>query len=319
MFLEPGPGETAGWIRAMATDITVRALLHGDDTSEQLLPTLQVFSEVDAECTRFVATSPLMRANASPEAWHRVPQRCFDALVEADHAYQRTAGRFDPRVLNDLVRLGYDRSLPFAAGAPALAGTRPRRRHPLSPWRPRFRGGSSEVRLGPHPIDLGGIGKGLAVRWASQVLRPLARDHLIEAGGDCYCSGRAPGGGPWMVAVEDPRGGTRPVAVLSLTDRACTTSSLRLRRWRIGGKSVHHLVDPRDGRPGGLGMLAVTVVGPDPAVAEVWSKVIFLAGRREAPGLASRKGLAALWIDADGSLALSPAMGRYVAWRADSP
>lgn len=318
MFLEPVPGETAGRVRAMATDITVRALVPGDRPAERLWPVLQLFSEVEAECTRFVATSPLMRANASPQQWHRVPQRCFDALVEADRAYQSTAGRFDPRVLSDLVRLGYDRSLPFAAGAPVLAGPRPRRRRPLGPWRPRFRGGSSEVCLGPHPVDLGGIGKGLAVRWASQMLRPLAPDHLIEAGGDCYCSGRAPGGGPWLVAVEDPSGGEAPVAVLSLSDRACTTSSLRLRRWRLGGEAVHHLVDPRDGSPGGSGLLAVTVVGADPAVAEVWSKVIFLAGYREAPRVAARKGLAALWVGADGSLGISPAMGRYVTWRADS-
>lgn len=319
MFLEPGPGETSGRIRAMATDITVRALVAGDNPSEKLRPALQVFSEVEAECTRFVASSPLMRANASPGEWHRVPERCFDALVEADRAYQSTAGRFDPRVLTDLVRLGYDRSLPFAASAPALAGDRPRGRRPLGPWRPRFRGGSGEVLLGPHPVDLGGIGKGLAVRWASQALRPLARDHLIEAGGDCYCSGRAPGGGRWMVGVEDPRGGDAPVAVLALADRACTTSSLRLRRWRVGGQSVHHLVDPRDGRPGGSGLLAVTVVGADPAVAEVWSKVIFLAGRRDAPRLATGKGLAALWIHTDGSLGLSPMMGRYLAWRYDAP
>ncbi len=302
----------------MATDITVRAVLGPDDAPERLRPTLAVFSEVEASCTRFVPTSPLMRANATPDRWHGVPPLCFAALVEADRAYQRTSGRFDPRVLGDLVRLGYTRSLPFAEGELSLEGQRPQRRRALGPWRPRFRGGSGEVRLGVHPVDLGGIGKGLAVRWASQTLRALTGDHLIEAGGDCYCSGHSPDGGPWVVAVEDPRGGSAPVAVLCLTDRACTTSSLRLRRWRVGGRPVHHLVDPRTGSPGGVGLLAVTVVGSDPAVAEVWSKVVFLAGVRGAPGLASRKGLAALWVSADGALGISPAMRRYVRWQASA-
>jgi len=316
--LEPGPGEVIGRIRAMATDITVRAVGGADDMAARLGPTLAVFSEVEASCTRFVATSPLMRANATPNRWHRLPPLCFAAIVEADRAYQRTSGRFDPRVLVDLLRLGYDRSLPFARGTLALAGPRPQRRRRLSPWRPRFRGSSREVLLGGHPVDLGGVGKGLAVRWASLTLRRLTPDHLIEAGGDCYCSGRAPDGGPWKVAVEDPTGGSTPVAVLSLTDRACTTSSLRLRRWRVGGEPVHHLVDPRTGSPGGAGLLAVTVVGADPAVAEVWSKAVFLAGARGAPGLAARKGLAALWVGTGGDLGISPTMRQYVQWQVKS-
>ncbi len=302
----------------MATDITVRAVGGTDDMAERLGPTLAVFSAVEASCTRFVATSPLMRANASPYRWHRLPPLCFAAMVEADRAYQRTSGRFDPRVLVDLLRLGYDRSLPFASGPLALAGPRPQRRRIFSPWRPRFRGSSGEVLLGRHPVDLGGIGKGLAVRWASRTLARLAPDHLIEAGGDCYCSGRAPDGGPWKVAVEDPTGGATPVAVLALTDRACTTSSLRLRRWKLGGEPVHHLVDPRTGSPGGTGLLAVTVVGHDPAVAEVWSKVVFLAGARGAPGLATRKGLAALWVGTGGDLGISPTMRQYVQWQVKS-
>ncbi|MHB8323969.1 MAG: FAD:protein FMN transferase [Candidatus Dormibacteria bacterium] len=318
MFLEPGPGEIVSRIRAMATDITVRAVLGREDKPERLTPTLAVFSEVESSCTRFVATSPLMRANATPNRWHRVPPLCFAALVEADRAYRLTSGRFDPRVLGDLVRLGYARSLQFTGGDLSMEGQRPQRRRGLGPWRPRFRGASREVLLGIHPVDLGGIGKGLAVRWASQALRRLTGDHLIEAGGDCFCSGHAPDGAPWMVAVEDPRGGATPVAVLALTDRACTTSSLRLRRWRVGGKPVHHLVDPRTGSPGGAGLLAVTVVGADPAVAEVWSKVVFLAGLRGAPGLASRKGLAALWVTNDGGLDMSPAMRQYVQWQASA-
>lgn len=302
----------------MATDITVRAVVRGGLGGDPLGPALAVFSEVDASCTRFDARSPLMRANASPYRWHRVGRRCYQALVEADSAYRSTAGRFDPRVLVDLLQLGYDRSLAFAAGEPILALPAPRRRKARGPWRPRFRGGSQEVLLGPVPVDLGGIGKGLAVRWASEALRRQSPDHLIEAGGDCYCAGRSPGGGPWMVAVEDPTGGERPMAVLALSERACTTSSVRLRHWRLGGRRVHHLVDPSTGNPGGAGLLAVTVVGADPARAEVWSKVVFLAGASGAPALAARKGLAALWITVDGQLGVSPAMRRYVEWQAQA-
>ncbi|HUY97635.1 MAG TPA: FAD:protein FMN transferase [Verrucomicrobiae bacterium] len=302
----------------MASPITVRARA-GDQpvgVERSVEAALALFTRVDRACTRFDSTSPLMRANAHPDRWHQVPRECFGAIARAQAAYQRTGGRFDPRVLADLVRLGYSRSLPFGAGVVRLPAAPSRSRAGWGPWRPGFRGATSEIRLGSAPVDLGGIGKGLAVSWASRALRPAAPHHLVEAGGDCHCSGRAPDGGPWRVGVEDPGGGADPLAVLQLVDRACATSSVRLGCWTAGGRPVHHLVDPRTGRPGGHGLRSVTVVGPDAAEAEVWSKVVFLAGRAGAESLASRRGLAALWVGDDGRVATSAAMDRYVAWRA---
>ncbi|MDH4159384.1 MAG: FAD:protein FMN transferase, partial [Actinomycetota bacterium] len=94
-------------------------------------------------------------------------------------------------------------------------------------------------------------------------------------------------------------------------------SSIRLRRWRAGGKSVHHLIDPRTGEAAQTGLLAVTVLGPDPAWAEVWSKSLFLAGRGAMRHLADEKGLAALWVDEDGFVGTSRAMKPRVLWRRD--
>ncbi len=107
--------------------------------------------------------------------------------------------------------------------------------------------------------------------------------------------GASPEGGPWRIGVEDPRGGDDPIAVLAVTDGACATSSIRRGRWQHQGETVHHLLDPRTGRPGGAGLLAVTVVDADPANAEVWSKTLFLAGAERITG-SPGKALAALWL-----------------------
>jgi thiamine biosynthesis lipoprotein len=258
-----------------------------------------------------------MRANGCPDRWHPVPTACFEALVEAHRAYERTHGRFDPRILGDLIALGYGRTLPFAGPEITVDRVRGSRRRPLGPWRPRFKGGARpRVRLGPHPVDLGGIGKGLAIRWAGWTLAPVSADYLVTAGGDCYCAGTAPDGEPWRVGVEDPQGSAEPVAVLALSDRACATSSVRVRRWKVGRRPVHHLVDPRTGEPGGRGLLAVTVVGADAASAEVWSKVLFLAGRATVGALAARHRLAALWVEESGRVGSSAALEPVVMWRA---
>ncbi|HUX05418.1 MAG TPA: FAD:protein FMN transferase [Acidimicrobiales bacterium] len=308
--------EVVATTRAMATEIHLRAAsirVSRAQLDDAISSAIEVFHNVERVCTRFDSSSDLMRVNGSPQRWHQVPASLFAAVQEASRAHQRTAGRFDPRVLATLVSLGYDRTLDFGSATPvARGGATPSWRR--QPWRPRFRGGSHEILVG-EPLDLGGIGKGLAVRWASQRLAEASTDYLVEAGGDCYCAGVAPDGDRWRVGVEDPTGGDEPVAVLALSNRAVTTSSIRLRRWTAGSAPVHHLIDPRTGRPGGEGLLAVSVVGSDPARAEVMSKALFLEGRTKIAVVARRHGVAALWIDEDATMTTSPEMQRYIRWQ----
>jgi thiamine biosynthesis lipoprotein len=299
---------------SMASRITVRLVSDATaaDAERHLSNALQVFHDVDRTCTRFDASSDLMRANAHGDEWTTVSSYCFDALTEAYAAYRRTFGRFDPRVLADLVRLGYDRSLKHAAPSYRdSAALIPRMT--LPDWRPEFRRASSEVRVGPVPIDLGGIGKGLAVRWAADHLHG-GLGSLVEAGGDCSCRGVAADGQPWRVGVEDPEDPTQPIAVLEVRDAAVATSSVRVRSWQIAGHDVHHLIDPRSGLPGGEGLAAVTVIDTDPAAAEVASKTLFLTGRRGVRTTAEHLGLAALWIDDNGVIEWSRALAPSLVW-----
>jgi FAD:protein FMN transferase len=301
----------------MASDVVVRVVPGSvrADVDAAIARALAVFHDVDRTCTRFAAASDLMRANAHRDEWTAVAGECFDALAEAFAAYRRTDGWFDPRVHDDLVRLGYDRSLTLGPPSPRTAADTVAR-EPLPPWRPDFRRATREVRLGPYAVDLGGIGKGLAVRWAAQHVTGIADGFLISAGGDCIGRGRTESGEPWRVGVEHPRGGDDPVAVVEVRDEAVATSSVRIRRWQIAGTTVHHLIDPRTGLPGGDGLQAVTVVDPDPATAEVWSKTLFLAGRRAVRALADHYALAALWVDTDDDLQTTRAMDDRVCWRA---
>jgi thiamine biosynthesis lipoprotein len=168
------------------------------------------------------------------------------------------------------------------------------------------------------PVDLGGIGKGLALRWAA---RAAARELggallLIDAGGDVVTRG-APDGG-WSIGLEDPLGAAGPIATCSLgPGQAIATSSTRIARFDAPEGPVHHLVDPRTGRPGGPGLAAVTVAGPDPAWAEVWSKALFLAGAKDIADDARARGLAAGWVGSDGVLSMTPAARATTTWVRD--
>lgn len=301
--------------RAMASTVRLQLGPGTDDPDAVFAEVVDLFGRVEAECTRFDPGSDLMRANAAGDAWCAVGPHCLAALTAAAGAHRRTGGLFDPRVLRGLVALGYDRSQPFASGPLDLQGGAGDPAVVTTPWAPRLDADAGRVAVGPDPVDLGGIGKGLAVRWAAERLARRSPVFCLDAGGDCHLGGAGPDGDGWQVGVEDPRGGSDPVAVLALRDTACATSSIRLRRWTVDGRPAHHLLDPRTGTPGGTGLLAVTVVAPDAAEAEVWSKVLFLHGADGIADAARRHGLSALWVDVDGRVGVADALAPHVVWQ----
>ena len=319
-------------LRAMATDVTLTVVAAAEQARPVLDRAAAVFSRIEAACTRFAPTSPLMTANAAPQEWHVLPPECFEAVTEAWHAHQQTDGLFDPRVLDTLVRLGYDRTLafdgtpvavlpPITSGEPATgARLGAPHRTVARPWRPELDAARHAVRLGDRAIDLGGIGKGLAVRRAATELATLGVPFLVEAGGDLAVGGDGPDGEGWLVGVEDPLPGTGhrpdPVAVLRLADLSCATSSVRVRSWQVDGRPVHHLIDPKTGDSSRTGLQSVTVVATDAAAAEVWSKALFILGRADIEAACRARGLAALWVQDDGNVGTSAEMRGHVVWEA---
>ena len=308
--------------RAMASQVTVQLVGIGiNEAAEAFAKVEAIFDQVETACTRFNPSSPLMTANSSPRRWHELPDSCFQAIREAHTAHRVTEGLFDPRVLRSLEAHGYDKSLPFSTGTVHIDHEAPATVRPVrGRWRPRFDDKRGAVKVGPEPIDLGGIGKGLAVRWAMAAVRDYGSGALIEAGGDLATRGLGPEATEWRAAVEDPmvpagEQQRQPVAVLAVSDRAVATSSIRLRTWRLAGREVHHLIDPRTGRPSAGGLASVTVIHADPASAEVWSKALFLLGAAEIAAEAQRRGLAAVWVDLAGRVRVSPAGRKHILWQ----
>ena len=272
------------------------------------------FEASDQALSRFRDDSALTALNrvAGDGRWRTVELRLYRALAASARAVRITGGRFDPRVLVDLERLGY-------RGA-EVAGSRQAPADAARGWLERDPRRSA-VRA-EMPLDSGGIGKGLALRWAWRAIEPAlgGRGALLEAGGDLVGRGPGPAGPAWLVGIEDPVGEATPLAVVALASGALSTSSVAITNWRApDGRVVHHLLDPRTGEPGGDGLLAVTVAGADPAWSEVWSKALFLAGRRDIADEARRRGLAAWWVEADGSLHLTPAARLRTMWTAARP
>jgi thiamine biosynthesis lipoprotein len=287
---------------------------------------VEEFEATEQALSRFRATSEVHALRRSGGRAGTPSRRLLAALVAADRARRLTSGRFDPRIVADLERLG---SAPLEIpGLPTEPPTRATGERPDPATRILRRAGRRGPIEVPLPVDFGGIGKGLALRWAARRAASLlgTLPFLLEAGGDLV-GFRAPGPAGWRIGVEDPRPpspagtaalpGADPVAVVELPRRggAIATSSVRRARWRgPDGRLVHHLIEPWTGEPGGVGLLAVTVQGDDPAWAEVWSKSLFLEGRRRIGALARARGLAAWWVTDDGAVEMTPAARLRTVW-----
>ena len=66
--------------------------------------------------------------------------------------------------------------------------------------------------------------------------------------------------------------------MLCVVDRGVATSSSLKRRWQANGLVLHHLIDPRTGRPSDSDAVQVTVVAESAVMADFHAKVALLQG-----------------------------------------
>ena len=249
----------------------------------------------ERELSRFDPTSDLSRLNAAGGRWTPVGRRLLEALGLALQAREDTDGRFDPTVLPALAAAGYDRSFELLEEREARA---------TDGWRAGTaieldrRNGRARLEPGSS-VDLGGIGKGYAAGRALAAMligSPTLAGGLVDLGGDIAVRGAAPEGGPWLIAVADPRRAGETLAVLALEDGGIATSGRDARRFGPA-RSLHHLIDPETGESALGGPLTVTVVAPDPVAAEVNATTLAIAGPAEAEEhVAARPSISALYV-----------------------
>ena len=277
--------------RAMGTDVLLVLDAPDDAQAHQALAAAEAeMRRIERIASRFDADSELSALNAAGEA--EVSADLLRLITLALAMREATGGRFDPTVHEAVVSAGVDRSihrLPPDAGAPG----------PAMPA-----GGEVQVhprtgRVGLSPgtcIDLGGIAKG----WTADRLADNLGMHgpcLVSLGGDLSVRGTLDGE-PWPVEVmhgDEPR-------VVGLRRGGMATSGTDRRRWTRAGVEMHHVIDPRTGRPSTTDLTRVTAIADDAATAEAWATALLLAGREGAAHEAEARGITAVLVGDDGSV-----------------
>lgn len=130
----------------------------------------------------------------------------------------------------------------------------------------RATGGYFDIRATGR-LDPSGFVKGWAIDRAAELLEDAgARRFCINAGGDVLVRGAD----TWRIGIQHPRARDRLAGVVALADGAVATSGAYERG--------SHIVDPRSGKPP-AGVLSVTVIGPQLALADAYATAAFAMGR----------------------------------------
>jgi thiamine biosynthesis lipoprotein len=258
---------------------------------------------IDRACSRFRDDSELARLNADAGRWSGVSDLLLLALETALGAAADTDGLVDPTIGRTLRLAGYDRPLPLVL---ARDGERFRASFaPVPGWKlveldpPQRR-----VRI-PKGIelDLGATAKALAADRAAAVAHELTGTGvLVSLGGDVSVAGPTPEAG-WPVRVADDH--AAPLVeggpVFAVAAGGLATSGTTVRRWKAGNVTLHHIIDPRTGRPAHTPWRTVTVAGGTCVKANVASTAAIVLGA-EAPSWLVARGLPARLVAADGAV-----------------
>jgi len=239
---------------------------------------VQILRRLGTSWSRFDGRSELARLQAADGRWMPISADLAVALRWSRRLVAETNGWFDPTLLDELVRWGYDRTFREidTTGRSAPPSAARSRRVDLDVVELSADGTRARLEPGVR-LDLGGIGKGLAADLvAADLVARGATAAYVSVGGDIAAAGEPPEDG-WLVPVLDPRQG-RPFAHHRLHVGGLALSTTALRRWHIGGVNAHHLLDPETGAPSTSPVVAVAVAAASAARAEALAKAALVAG-----------------------------------------
>jgi len=255
---------------------------------------------IDLACSRFRTDSDLTRLNSSAPLPVDVSPLLLDALEIALRAARVTDGDVDPTVGRALRIVGYDRDFSrVPPDGPATKSVTVARRWPeIAIDRDA---GTASVPCGVE-LDLGATAKAFAAdRAAAAAHARVGCGVLVSLGGDLSLAGMAPAGG-WPVLLSDHHAADlREVGpTVALHSGGLATSGTAARRWRRGGVDLHHLIDPKTGRPAREVWRTVSVAAQSCVDANIASTAAMIRGA-DAPQWLAALGLHARLVAPDGA------------------
>lgn len=259
----------------------------------------------DLACSRFREDSELAAVNRSAGGAARAGDLLRNAVRHAIRAARQTEGLVDPTVGRSMRLVGYDRTF---VRVELRDG---RLVHPVFEPAGRWQEievddeyGTVRIPAGVE-LDLGATAKALAAdRTALEAALGTGAGVLVSVGGDVSVSGPPPTGGwPVGVAHDHSATGAAVASCVALTAGGLASSGSRVRHWATAGGHMHHILDPRTGRPAESTWATVSVAAGSCVEANTASTAAIVLGD-DAPAWLERRRLPARLAGEDGAVLL---------------
>lgn len=284
------------------------------------------FREAEARLSRFQPDSELMRLNGRSEEWVPVSSELWAIITKSIALADNTDGLFDPTLLPEMKRAGYQHSFNSLTHEQAQTDTPEQKASHLFRYRDIGLDEAQQAVWLPAGVqlDLGGIAKGYTAQEVVNKLSPHGAC-LVDAGGDLV-AGQAPSGlRGWPVGISAPYNGgdiadERPNMLrMWLTYSCLATSGIDYRQWQTGNGRKHHIIDPRTGTSAETDLLTVSVMMADACEAEAWATTSLILGQTVAHHLMTQYGIEGLFINQDHQAVLTENLRPHVQWEKESP
>lgn len=295
--------------RALGTDVQIKIVVEGNDkvARQDAEIAKDIFFEQQKVFNRFDSESEISRLNRGLGRWEDASPDMLRLASRILHFNEISGGLFDPRVIDILEQIGYDKDF---------------RKKDFSKMKqpPNFSaskcGLSNDLRIREGKIffscrmDFSGVAKGYIVDRAAECLKDRGwKNFLVDAGGDMRIFGGSGKESTWHIAIE---GVPEDKLMLELSDRGIATSGITRKKWTIDGKKFHHLVNPRSPNEFSYDLRTVSVIERSAEEADGRAKTLVLMGREKGFEFATENKIAAIFLDRRGDAYVAPEARKYI-------
>jgi thiamine biosynthesis lipoprotein len=292
---------------AMGTNISVEIVLDKEMPEENVRKSLNevenIFQNLEKIFSRFDPESELSKINGNLNQELDISEPMADVLKLSLKFNELFEGYFDPRIIGNLEKIGYDKD--FRKNNFNISEAKeiiPEKIETLLKNN-LFLDFENKKATVKKRIDLAGIVKGYTVDKASEYLKKEGFENfIVEAGGDMYASGKNTENNFWTIDVE---GLPKEKIIFKIKDEGIATSGISRKRWVIGKQKFHHLINPKNPSLFSFELKSATVIAQNTAEADAQVKSLFLMGKEKGMEMANKNNLKVLFLDYKGNAYLS--------------
>jgi len=220
--------------------------------------------------------------------------------------YDLSEGYFDPRIIGVLEKIGYDKDFKSNDLNTKEAKKNETEKFDANLQEDLILDAEKKTVLIHRRIDTTGIAKGYTVDEAAQYLKEQGfENYIVDGSGDMKANGCNSENSVWRIGIE---GLADSKLMLRLENEGIATSGISRKRWLLGDKKVHHLINPKDPENFSHNIKTVTVIDAKTVEADGRAKVLVLMGKEKGLKFADKYGIKALFLDYRGNVWLSKAI-----------